>query len=104
MSKLRINNPRSFFQDIHVISSHSNSVVVGVNHNLGITHLYFSDEKGRDFSLSLDNVLYFNKKVGNIDAFTVDIHEVSCVCVCSTRLIPRDGRLLYYNRKLKRHP
>jgi len=31
-------------------------------------------------------------------------HRHTCVCVCSTRLLPRDGRLLFQNRKQKRHP
>ena len=70
-----------FFQDIHVISSHSNTVVVGVNQRDGVTNLYFSDEKGREFPFSLDNVRYFNKKSGYDEVFTVDIHEVGCeVC------------------------
>ena len=59
-----------------MISSHSNTAVVGVNHDDRVTNLYFSDEKARDFSLSLENVLYFHKKVSYTDAFTVDIHEV----------------------------
>ena len=50
--------------------------MVGVGHDNGKTHLYFSDITGEIFTLSFSNVRYFPRKMGEDYVFSVDIVEV----------------------------
>jgi len=38
------------------------------------------------------------------EAGALTTSQRACVCACSTRLLSRDGSLLFQNRKQKRHP
>nr|XP_039274036.1 VPS10 domain-containing receptor SorCS2-like [Styela clava] len=60
----------------HVVSSDGECVVMGVNHDNGLTHLFFSDLKGEHFRQSLSNVRYYNRKTSDNKVYTADVHEV----------------------------
>lgn len=47
-------------QDFYIADASEDQVFVCVNHLNNITHLYISDTQGLSFSLSLENVLYYN--------------------------------------------
>ena len=44
-------------------------IMLCVNHGEGTTHLYLSDVNGTQFSLSLNDVLYFHPEGANRDSW-----------------------------------
>lgn len=44
-------------------------VMVCATHDNNITHLYISDVQGSRFSLSLENIVYFNPRGANRDTW-----------------------------------
>jgi len=49
-----------YFQDYYIADASEDQVFLCVTHNKSSTHLYISDVTGTKYSLSLENVIYFN--------------------------------------------
>lgn len=60
----------------HIVSSDGGCVVIGISHDNGLTHLFFSEEEGKKYTQSLSNVRYFNKKTTDNKVFSVDIYKI----------------------------
>ena len=56
-------------QDYYVADASEDQVFLCVNHNGSQTHLYISEVQGVSFSLSLENVVYYNPEGANIDTW-----------------------------------
>nr|KAG5689322.1 hypothetical protein BaRGS_018865 [Batillaria attramentaria] len=71
--------------DYYVADASEDQVMLCVTHNNTVTHLYISDVQGSRFSLSLENIVFFNPKGANKDTWLgyytnetfADIHKVA---------------------------
>ena len=52
----------SYLQDYYVADASEEQVFLCVNHNGPKTNLYISEVRGISFTLSLENVVYYNPK------------------------------------------
>ena len=58
-----------YFQDYYIADASEDQVFLCVTHNKSSTHLYISDVTGTKYSLSLENVIYFNPKGAHSDTW-----------------------------------
>ena len=58
-----------YFQDYYIADASEDQVFLCVTHNKSSTHLYISDVTGTKYSLSLENVIYFNPKGAHNDTW-----------------------------------
>uniref|UniRef100_H2YHN0 VPS10 domain-containing protein n=1 Tax=Ciona savignyi TaxID=51511 RepID=H2YHN0_CIOSA len=80
----RANFPNSQpIQQFYVVDAADSQIMLCASHGPGVTHIYISEPNGVDFSLSLENVTYFNPD-GPHTTFSlyatkrfVDVHKVS---------------------------
>ncbi|XP_078593117.1 sortilin-related receptor-like isoform X1 [Branchiostoma floridae x Branchiostoma japonicum] len=74
-------------KEFYIPDASENQVFVCVNHNHTLTNLYVSGVQGVDFSLSLENILYFNPETTGsesllryyVDEPFADIHKVGAM-------------------------
>ena len=69
-----------WLQDYYVADASEEQVFVVVSHNTTVNHLYISDITGSKYSLSLENIVYFNPKGAHKNSWLKSVHCVFVKC------------------------